>query len=506
MKQIISGNKLKTYIEEAINLLCGTVKTTLGPKGTNIIIDHSDFSPFITNDGVTIASNIESDNRIINTILELAKEASIKTNETVGDGTTTTLVLLESIYQKGAQIIEEGYNPIILKQELENTTNNILNIIKNKSKKPTLKSLKRVTSIAANNEEIGNILIKAYQKVGVNNIFIKESASEKTISSYLEGYIFETILASPYFLKEDIIEFSNTSILITPNTINYLEEISNLINEVYEQEKPLIIIAKDYDNSFINEIINMYLENNLKIILLKSPGYGDEELKILSDIALISNTKIYYHFENLTFKDLGKITNITINKENTKITFTPNSNITNKIKLLEKDPSDNNLKRIGMLNKGIINIYVGAWTTTERREKKMRFDDALCALKSAQKGILPGSGLILHEISNNFQIKTKGDEVLKEALTKPLTQILINAGLNSQNIIENIIKNNYQSLYNVMTNTYESINNTSITDTKEIIINSLKNAVSIASMLLTTTSLVINEYEPNLKKEDYSEI
>ena len=248
MKQIISGNKLKTYIEEAINLLCGTVKTTLGPKGTNIIIDHSDFSPFITNDGVTIASNIESDNRIINTILELAKEASIKTNETVGDGTTTTLVLLESIYQKGAQIIEEGYNPIILKQELENTTNNILNIIKNKSKKPTLKSLKRVTSIAANNEEIGNILIKAYQKVGVNNIFIKESASEKTISSYLEGYIFETILASPYFLKEDIIEFSNTSILITPNTINYLEEISNLINEVYEQEKPLIIIAKN--NSF----------------------------------------------------------------------------------------------------------------------------------------------------------------------------------------------------------------------------------------------------------------
>ncbi len=498
MKKVINNELLETKMLEAITLLCDTVKVTLGPKGRNVIIDHSDFSPFITNDGVTIASNISSDDPIINTILELAKESSIKTNEVVGDGTTTTLVLLESLFKRGLQIIKEGYNPLILKEELDIEVNNLIKEIKKKSSKPKLKDIENITTVAGNSKEIGKIIKTAYKKVK-ENIFIKESENELTTLNYLEGYFFETILASSYFLKKnETITYSNANIFITLNTLEYLESISPIINNAYQTKTPLIIIAKDYSSLFINEIVSMYLDNNINIILLKSPGYGEEELTILEDLSIITNGVITNSFENINLNVLGQIKNITINSETTNISFTPNKKIEEYLKTIQKE----NNKRIAMLTKGLVEINVGSPTTTERREKKMRFDDALCALKSAKEGILPGSGLTLFELSNKLNSNTKAATILKEALKEPMYQILENAALDKETITNKIIQENYRVLYNITKNTYESIKVTSVTDTTNVIITALKNASSIASMLLTTNNLIINEF----KEETYPEL
>ena len=508
MKRVVSNDELQEKTIEGIKLLCGTVKTTLGPKGSNVIIDHSTFSPFITNDGVTIAENIESEDPVINTILELTKEASIKTNETVGDGTTTTLVLLESIFLEGRKLIQEGYNQVILKRELDEQTLKIIEEIKKESKVATLKELSSIVNVSANDSTIGELLIEAYKKVGANAIKIKEHDKEETIVNYLKGYYFDTLIASPYFFKDEKINLDNSKILITNKEIKDIEDISSIINYIFKTNESLIIIAKDYSDYFVNEIVNLYYENNLKIILLKSPGYGEEELDILSDIAIISNTNIVYNLEDININILGQIESILIEKDKTKISFKTNERVEERIKELErkKDKNKNVENRLAMFKSGTVEILVGAVTTTERREKKMRYDDALCALNCANKGIVPGSGIILLKLSEN--LKANGiEKILKIALTKPIKQILENAGLEQDKILKIIKENNYDILYNVKNDTYENIFNTEVLDTTEVIINSLKNASSIAGMLLTTTTLIINEYQNNLNNlNNYNEL
>ena len=409
MKKIITNEELQNKLIEGIELLCGVVKTTLGPKGRNVIIDHSSFTPFITNDGVTIAQNIESDDAVINTILELTKEACIKTNEIVGDGTTTTLVLLESIFLEGIKFVKKGYSPIGLKNEINTELENIINKVRKESKIPNIEELKKIACISANDDEIGNLLIEAYKKVGIKNIKIKEHDCEETKVDYLKGYYFDTIIASSYFFKnENKIELDNAKILLYAKAITELEEINLVINYAYKTNESIVVIAKDYSEIIINEILNHNYENNLNIILLKNPGYGEEEQNILSDIAVISNTDIVYE-SDFNLNMLGSLENIEITNEKTKLTFKSNNNIETRIAELEnkinyKDDifKDSYQKRIAMLKNGTANILVGATTITERREKKMRYDDALCALKCADKGILPGSGLILYKISFQF--------------------------------------------------------------------------------------------------------
>ena len=222
MKKVISNDELYIKMKEAINLLCNTVKITLGPKGNNVIIDHSSFSPFITNDGVTIAENIESDDEVINTILSLAKEASIKTNENVGDGTTTTLVLLQGIFNEGLNLIKNGKNPIILKKELYESLNKIIDKLNNISKKPKNRDLLNIAITSSNDIEIGTNIYKAYIKTkNINAIKIKESNNTKTNIEFLKGYSFETILASNYFLNENNeINYYSSYLLIIHNILN----------------------------------------------------------------------------------------------------------------------------------------------------------------------------------------------------------------------------------------------------------------------------------------------
>ncbi len=516
LKKVITGNELKEHMKSAINLLCNTVKNTLGPEGNNVIIDHSSHSPYITNDGVTIAQNIESDDPIDNTILELAKEASLKTNENVGDGTTTTLILLQSIFNNGLSEIEQGINPLTLKINLDIAIDKIISEIKKLSRKPTKKELLNIATISANDLEIGKELTASYLKVKKQNaIKISEGDETFTTIEHLKGYTFTCDLASPYFLlQSNYLIFYNAKILLVNDTLSDLNNLAILINEIIKTNASLIIIAKEYSNNFVNQVTELYLNNSLNICLLKLSEYGINELNTLNDINTITNSQIFSDEYSIDYAKIKTLEKIKITKDEATISFTPNKNTKILTKKIIKELKNNNdeislefnQKRISMLQKGLIDIKVGATTTTERREKKMRFDDALCALGATTEGIIPGSGLTLYKISETLEQTSPAKRILTKALKEPLCQILKNAGVDTNKVINNIKSSNYQKIYNVKNKTYELVETTTVIDPTKVVINALKNASSIATMLLTTSCLVINEYKTTIKKDEYNEI
>ena len=507
MKKVITGKELYDCEEKAIALLCGTVKKTLGPRGSNAIIDHSLMNPFITNDGVTIARNIESEDERINTILTLAKEASIKTDETVGDGTTTTLVLLESLFKSGLAKIKDGLNPHLLKNELDEALENIIEEIKKESKIPTEENYYNIASIAASNKNIGKLITRMYLKVG-SAIKIEESKTSETYTKIINGYSFEPLLASPYFFNNaNEIIYKNSLILIMLKEVNEIGEISEIINYTIEKRIPLVILATDYTEEVINEVLSLNLSKITNVTLLKLPEYGLHQMEVLKDLEIISNAKIAKSSDELSLNNLGKCEEIKITKElatinnnlQSKVIKRHINNLKEKISTIDDDfELEFQSNRLSKLTNGIGIIYVGATTTTETREKKMRFDDAFCALNCAANGIIPGSGLILLKIKENLETKNNGSIILKEALDKPFMQILENVGINPSNIYNKLKASDFNIIYNVFENKFETISKTKVIDPTTVVITSLKNAVSIAGMLLTTTSLIINEQQESI--------
>ena len=507
MKKVITGKELYDCEEKAIALLCGTVKKTLGPRGSNAIIDHSLMNPFITNDGVTIARNIESEDERINTILTLAKEASIKTDETVGDGTTTTLVLLESLFKSGLAKIKDCLNPHLLKNELDEALENIIEEIKKESKTPTEENYYNIASIAASNKSIGKLITRMYLKVG-SAIKIEESKTSETYTKIINGYSFEPLLASPYFFNNtNEIIYKNSLILIMLKEVNEIGEISEIINYTIEKRIPLVILATDYTEEVINEVLSLNLSKITNVTLLKLPEYGLHQMEVLKDLEIISNAKIAKSSDELSLNNLGKCEEIKITKElatinnnlQSKVIKRYINNLKEKISTIDDDfELEFQSNRLSKLTNGIGIIYVGATTTTEAREKKMRFDDAFCALNCAANGIIPGSGLILLKIKENLETKNNGSIILKEALDKPFMQILENVGINPSNIYNKIKASDFNIIYNVFENKFETISKTKVIDPTTVVITSLKNAVSIAGMLLTTTSLIINEQQESI--------
>ena len=282
MKKVVNGNILRDKMNEAIDLLCDTVKTTLGPKGSNVIIDHSAFSPFITNDGVTIANNIESEDEVINTILNLAKESSINTNDLVGDGTTTTLVLLQSIYKNGIKELN-NISPIILKDELFSSLENITNLLKSISFKANKKELLSIATTSSNSSTIGKIVSDVYSKVNNKNMIkVTESDNEKTNIIYKKGYIIDSLLSSAYFLKDlPSVSLNNAYVLIVNDYLDNVDDIANILNEVIKTKTPLILLSEDYSDMFTEEIISLNMQGILNAYLLKHPGYGFEKIVTL---------------------------------------------------------------------------------------------------------------------------------------------------------------------------------------------------------------------------------
>ena len=495
MKKIVYGKELQEKIEEAINMLVNPVKSTLGPKGSNVIIDHSLFSPFITNDGVTIAENIQSEDEVINTILELAKSASVKTND--NDGTTSTLVILQSLIHEGIKLINKGYNPIILKKELDNICKEIIDLLNKMKIKPTKKDLFNIAKISSNDYLIGKTISDVYNTVkNKNAISIKEVDDLDVKVKYLKGYTIESNLVFNYFLKgEKEVFYNEPYILLSNFKLTSIEDIANIINFIIQKHETLIIIASDFNSNFINDINEINLSGECNIILVNTPEYGINRELILEDLRCISKCSIVNNLDTVTIDFLGKLERVIINDEIITFNFENNDEVKNLLKNLKKKKDEFSLKRVAMLEYGTAEILVGAPTEVERREKKMRFIDALWSINEAKKGILPGSGISLCKIAESQKNTTDVLEMVKISLKKPFIQIMENAALDAKEIYTYIKNNNFEVLYNVGKDKYENLLDTEVYDSLSVVINVITNAFSIAGMLLTTNYLIINEYE-----------
>ena len=507
MKKLVNKKELRDKMNIAIDMI-SSVKVTLGPKGENVIINQSLCSPFITNDGVTIASNIESDDVVVNTILELAKEASIKTLETAGDGTTTTLVFLEELYKEGIKLIDEKINPIIIKEQLNTEAQKVVNLLEKYSKKPTKKELLDIAITSSNDIEIGKNICDAYLKVKDKDLIdIKETNNRSTTINYVKGYSFDTCIASYYYFKENVIKMDDVYVLITNKVIDEIYEIEDILNVIIKDNKNLVVIADDYSDNFVNQMVSMYLDDNVSVVLLKNSSYGDAKNDFLVDIANISLGKIQNG--NYRFEDLGLVRKVKIDKDKTILNFLNNAKVKDEILSIRHSLSEclsdyerSNLKsRLSMLSTGNVEILVGGITSTEIREKKMRYEDAKEAINDAYSGVLPGFGVIYLKISEELEDINYGSHLIKKCLRKPILELINNSGLDFD-IISTIINKNYKELYNIKENCFEDINNTSVLDSKQVAKEAFLNAVSIAGMLLTTSCLIINEYNEKNNNND----
>ena len=512
MKAVIKGNELEKKMIEAVNMICDAAASTIGPRGNNVLINTDNASPFITNDGVTIAKSIESDDLQINTILEIVKESSLKTNEEVGDGTTTTLVLLKDLINKGIEEIKKGTNSMILKKELNDALIKVLNEIQKLKRNPTKQDLINIASTSSNDNEIGLFVSNVFEQVHSKySIKLEENTENKTHYEITSGYPVEIDNVPNVYFKNSKEEFclNNVYILVLRGYLNSLETINDIINEGFERNKNIVIFSSDYNEQLNNEVILYHLESQKNIYLFKTPDYASRKITIEEDIKVISNCIVRnVDYENVNFLDAGKVKNIIIGKDKVTI-INDNANVKKRIKdlkdailLSDSDYEKDFLReRISYLSSGMATIYVGGNTRAEIREKLMRFDDALCALEIANEGVVYGEGLTYLKVSNLLGERTSGEKILKEALSLPFQKIMENAGLNGELIKKQITSSNFTKIYDFNKEKLIDINYSQIVDPLKVSLTSLKNAVSIASILLTTNYLVINENLKSLTSE-----
>ena len=497
MKEVIYGEELRKTMIEAINLLCDAVGSTLGPSGNNVLINTDDISPFITNDGVTIAKAISSNDKKIDTILEIVKEAALKTNEIVGDGTTTTLVLLKSIFNNGLEEISKGKNPIELKYELNRCLNKIVEELYKISRKPNDNDLLSIATISTEDKELGNFLFNLY-KIMKSKYAIKlmEGNSEETYYEIKRGYNLEIDnIPSIYFQNSNELIINDVYTLLLRGYLDNLEDIAEIINEGLNRNKNILILCEDYNELVLEQVILYYLQMNKNIYLFKIPDYGSRKEEIIKDVVSLTNSSIKnIGYDHIYFDNLGHINELIIKKD--EIIVVNEIDVINRLEALKDE--FNNLyddyekeflaSRISKLENGIATIYVGGKTKTEIKEKLLRLEDGICALEVAKDGILVGEGISLLKVINSID-----NVILCKALEVPFNKIMENAIGNYEDIKNEIKNSNYEEIYNFALANFESINDTTIIDPLKVVIEAIKNAISIASMLLTTNYLVINE-------------
>ncbi len=501
MKKVISKESYYEKLLLGLNLLCDPVINTLGPKGNNILINNDEFLPFISNDGVTIAKNIYSEDEAINTIISILKEASLKTEEEVGDGTTTTLVLLKSLILYGLEKIKKGEKPINIKKQLDNYLKEILILLEKEKRKTTKKDFFNIACTSANDEQIGKILTKAFNKVKDEKaIIIKESNNNETIVETINGYYFEAgVISNSFLLNEKEVILNDCYILILDYYLDNIDIISNIYNLMIEKQSNLVLIADGYSEELKNITIEINLENDFKIMLINTIDYEEKKNEVYEDLKYLTNTKIIKKDDNININDLGFAKEIKCSLQQTIVIGKTSKELIKHINKLnnylkeikDKYYIDNIKERIIKLKQKIIIIYVGGYTKTEKKELIMRYNDALCSIGVCKKGILYGSGLTLLKISEKI------NNEFKIVLESPIRQIMKNNNINENNIINKIIENNYQILYNVKDECFENISDTKVIDAYLVVKKTLETAFSIAGLLLTTSHLIINFHNKN---------
>lgn len=525
-KQIVYGEDARKALLSGINQLADTVKITLGPKGRNVVLDKKFGAPLITNDGVTIAKEIELDDPFENMGAQLVKEVSTKTNDVAGDGTTTATLLAQALIREGMKNVTSGANPMILKKGIQNAVDTAVDeIVKNSKQVSGSEDIARVATISAADEFIGGLIAEAMEKVGSDGVItVEESKTAETYSEVVEGMKFDRGYVSPYMVTDNdkmIAVMDDAYVLITDKKISAIQDLLPLLEQVVQSGKKLVIIAEDIEGEALATLILNKLRGTFSCVAVKAPGFGDRRKEMLQDIAILTGGQVITGDLGLELKDttldqLGQARQVKVEKENTIIVDGAGNSEEIKARIsqiktqIEDTTSDFDREklqeRLAKLSGGVAVIKVGAATEIEMKEKKLRIEDALAATKAAvEEGIVAGGGIALVNaipVVENLLKDAEGDEktgvsIVLRALEEPIKQIAINAGLEGAVILENVRKGNKIGFgYNARTNEYVDMISAGIVDPTKVTRSALQNAASVASMVLTTESLVADKKEP----------
>ena len=525
-KQIAYGEEARKALMKGIDQLADTVKITLGPKGRNVVLDKKFGAPLITNDGVTIAKEIELDDPFENMGAQLVKEVSIKTNDVAGDGTTTATLLAQALIREGMKNVTAGANPMVLKKGIADAVKVAVDaVIKNSQKVAGTADIARVATVSSQDEFIGKLIAEAMEKVTTDGVItVEESKTADTYSEVVEGMMFDRGYIAPYMVTDTdkmVAELDNPLILITDKKISTTQEILPILEGIVQSGRKLLIIAEDVEGEALTTLVLNKLRGTFTCVAVKAPGFGDRRKEMLQDIATLTGGTVITSDLGLELKDttmdqLGTARQVKVEKENTIIVDGAGdkdaikgrvAQIRQQIETTTSDFDREKLQeRPAKPAGGVAVIKVGAATAIERKEKKLRIEDALAATKAAvEEGIVAGGGIAcmnaipaVAEFVNSLEGDAKtGAQIVLKALEEPLRQIAVNAGLEGSVIVENVKRADKVGYgFNALTEEYTDMMEAGIVDPTKVTRSALENAASVAAMVLTTESLVADIKEP----------
>ncbi len=522
-KQILFDEEARRALGRGVDALANAVKVTLGPKGRNVVLDKKYGAPTITNDGVTIARDIELEDPFENMGAQLVKEVATKTNDIAGDGTTTATLLAQAMIQEGMRNVVAGANPMIVKKGIETAVKTLVEEIKNKAQKVETKAkIAQVAAISSGDTEVGDLIAEAMEKVGKDGVItVEESKSMDTNLSVVEGMQFDRGYISPYMVTDtEKMEavMDDPYVLITDRKISSVADILPVLEQVVKQGKQIVIIAEDLDGEALATIVVNKLRGTFKALAVKAPGFGDRRKAMLEDIAILTggtviSEEIGRKLDSVTIEDLGRARQVRSSKEETTIVdgAGDKAQISARVEQLKKQIAETTSdfdreklqERLAKLSGGVAVVEIGAATEVEMKDKKYRVEDALNATRAAvEEGIVAGGGTTFIDILPALdKIKAEGDvkvgvEIVKRAVEAPVRQIAENAGLEGSVVVDSVKKAGDGIGFNALENTYVDMIGAGIVDPAKVTRSALQNAASIAAMVLTTETLVTDKPEP----------
>lgn len=518
-KEIKFSEETRRALEAGVNKLADTVKVTLGPKGRNVILDKKFGSPLITNDGVTIAKEIELEDRFENMGAQLVKEVATKTNDVAGDGTTTATVLAQAIIREGLKNVTAGANPILLRKGIQKAVIVAVEELKNQSRiVETQEAISQVASISAGDEEVGKLIAEAMEIVGKDGVItVEESQTMNTELDAVEGMQFDRGFVSAYMVTDvDKMEavLNDPYILITDKKISNIQELLPVLEQIVQQGKKLLIIAEDVEGEALSTLVVNKLRGTFDVVAVKAPGFGDRRKEMLQDIAILTGAQVIseelgYDLKEADLSMLGRASSVKVTKESTTIVDGSGDKkaiedrVTQIKHQVEQTTSDFDreklMERLAKLAGGVAVVKVGAATEVELKERKLRIEDALNATRAAvEEGIVAGGGTAFVSVipaigtlieSLEGEVKL-GAQIVKKALEEPLRQIAINAGLEGAVIVQNVVNSEAETGFDALNEKYVNMIEAGIVDPTKVSRSALQNAASIASTFLTTEAAV----------------
>ena len=523
MAKVIKFNEdARKALEVGVDTLADAVKITLGPKGRNVVLDKGYGIPTITNDGVTIAKEIELKDPIENLGAQIVKEVATKSNDVAGDGTTTATVLAQALIKEGLKMVASGANPVFIRKGMEKASKKVIEELVKRAKKIESNSeIAQVGAISASDREIGELIAQAMAKVGESGVItVEEAKSLDTTLEVVEGMQFDNGYLSPYMVSDSermVVELDNPFVLITDKKISSMKELLPILEKTVEMGRPMLIIAEDVEGEALATLVVNKLRGTLNIAAVKAPAFGDRRKAMLEDIAILTGGEVISEekgikLETADINFLGQAKKVRITKDNTVIVDGLGAKediaarvgqIKNAIEETTSDYDREKLQeRLAKLSGGVAVIKVGAATETEMKEKKLRIEDALNATKAAvEEGIVPGGGTILVQIAKAIEdFKLEGEEglgvdIVKKALYAPMRQIALNAGLDAGVVIEKVKSSEEGIGFDAAKEEYVDMVKTGIIDPTKVTRSAIQNAISVSSVLLTTEVAVANEKE-----------